>query len=203
MTIALASPESTTQRILTAAIDELRQFGPERTTVVSVAKKAGMTHANVYRHFETKIALFDAITLIWLKPVEGKLSEIADAPDPAHDKLERLITALVRAYRDRLEAEPLLFDLLVTAFAESRPLARHHRARVRTLIDRVIEEGQTAGAFPVKSRDRALTFILDGLYRFLQPDAVRGDAGIPRKALDQRLGTVLMAILGALGQLRS
>lgn len=202
MTMPLASSESTAQRILAAALDDLRQFGPDRTTVVSVAKKAGMTHANVYRHFETKIALFDAITLLWLKPVEAKLSEIADAPDPAHDKLERLITALVRAYRDRLEAEPMLFDLFVMAFAESRSIARHHRARVRTLIDRVIEEGQTAGAFPVKSRDRALTFILDGLYRFLQPDAVRTDAGIPRKALDQRLGTVLGAILGALGQIK-
>jgi AcrR family transcriptional regulator len=178
-TVSAPRPESPQpQRILAAAIEDLRHFGPERTTVVSVAKKAGMTHANVYRHFETKIALFDAITLLWLKPVEGQLSEIGRCnqtrPD---DKLERLVTALVRAYRRicRLEAEPVLFDLFVTAFADSRPLARHHRARVRTLIDRVIEEGQTAGAFPVKSRDRALTFVLDGLYRFLEPEAVRGD----------------------------
>lgn len=39
MTTVLAAPESTAQRILVAAIDELRQFGPERTTVVSVAKR--------------------------------------------------------------------------------------------------------------------------------------------------------------------
>ena len=202
MTLLAPQIESTAQRILAAAIEEARHFGTERFTVVSVAKKAGMTHANIYRHFETKTALFDAITLIWLKPVETTLSEIADAPDPAHDKLERLITALVRAYRDRVEAEPVLFDLFVSAFAESRPLARHHRARIRTLIDRVIEEGQTAGAFTVKSRDRALTFVLDGLYRFLQPEAVRADVTIARKLLDQRLGSVLAAVLASLGAFR-
>lgn len=202
MTLLAAQTESTAQRILAAAIEEARHFGVERFTVVAVAKKAGMTHANIYRYFETKTALFDAITLIWLKPVETTLSEIADAPDPAHDKLERLITALVRAYRDRVEAEPVLFDLFVSAFAESRPLARHHRARIRTLIDRVIEEGQTAGAFTVKSRDRALTFVLDGLYRFLQPEAVRADVIIARKVFDQRLGSVLAAVLSSLGAFR-
>lgn len=187
------------QRILSAATEEVRTFGPERVTVVAVARRAGMTHANIYRHFETKEALFDALTFTWLKQVETRLAEIIDAPDPARDKLERLIFALVRAYRDRLESEPRLFDLFVMAFEDNRPPARHHRARVRTLIDRILEEGQNGGAFAAISRERQLFFVLDALYRFVSPESLRLDRETPRKSLELRLGTVVSAILMALG----
>jgi AcrR family transcriptional regulator len=187
------------QRILAAATADIVTFGPDRTTVVSIARSAGMTHANIYRHFEDKDALFDAVTLLWLKPLETRLGEIADAPDPAHDKLERLIFGLVSAYRDRIEQESRLFDLFVAAFAESRPLARQHRARVRILFDRVLEEGQSAGAFAFKSREKALTLILDALYRFLNPEPIRSDREMTRKTWESRLSAVIATILAMLG----
>jgi AcrR family transcriptional regulator len=85
----LKTSESTYQRILSAAAIEVTTFGSERATVVSIARSAAMTHANVYRHFESKTALFDAITQTWIKPIETKLHEIADAPDPARRAMVR------------------------------------------------------------------------------------------------------------------
>lgn len=192
--------EATAQRILTAAIEEVRAYGLERVTVVAVARRASMTHANVYRHYETKEALFDAITSNWLRTIEARMGEIADAPDPARDKLERLIFALLRAYRDRLDDEPRLFDLFVAAFDASRPPARQHRAKIRMVIDRIIEEGQSGGAFNPSSREKALTFVLDALYRFLNPATLRLDAETPRRSLELRLGVVTTAVLDQLGR---
>ncbi len=192
--------EATAQRILTAAIEEVRAYGLERVTVVAVARRASMTHANVYRHYETKEALFDAITSSWLRTIEARMGEIADAPDPARDKLERLIFALLRAYRDRLDDEPRLFDLFVAAFDASRPPARQHRAKIRMVIDRILEEGQSGGAFNPSSREKALTFVLDALYRFLNPASLRLDAETPRRSLELRLGAVTGAVLDALAR---
>ena len=192
--------EATAQRILSAAIEEVRAYGIDRVTVVAVARRAAMTHANVYRHYETKEALFDAITSTWLRSVESRLSEIADAPDPARDKLERLIFALLRAYRDRLDDEPRLFDLFVAAFDASRPPARQHRAKIRMLIDRILEEGQSGGAFTLGGREKSLTFVLDALYRFLNPSSLRLDAETPRRSLELRLGVVTTAVLDQLGR---
>ena len=192
--------EATAQRILSAAIEEVRSYGLSRVTVVAVARRAAMTHANVYRHYETKEALFDAITSQWLKSIEARLSEIADAPDPARDKLERMIFALVRAYRDRLDDERRLFELFVESFEESRPPARQHRAKIRTLIDRILEEGQSGGAFAPGSREKALTFVLDALYRFLNPSTLYHDAETPRRSLELRLGTVTTAVLDHIGR---
>lgn len=198
MAEATKSPESTLQRILTAAIAEVSSYGSERTTVVSIARAAAMTHANIYRHFASKTALFDAITQAWLKPIEAQLGEIADSPDPACDKLERLITALVRSYRDRLDTNPRLFDLFVDAFSQNRTPARQHRARIRILLDRIFEEGISTGSIAIRSRERAMTLTFDALYRFLQPEAIRLDVEIPRKSMEARLILTMSMLLRSL-----
>ena len=192
------SPESTLQRILNAAIAEISAHSSERTTVVSIAQSAGMTHANVYRHFASKTALFDTISQGWLKPLEAQLGEIADSPDPARDKLERLITALFRAYRDRLDTDPRLFDLFVDAFKENRAPARQHRARIRILLDRIFDEGLSTGSLAIKSREKAMILVFDTLYRFLQPEAIRLDQEIPRRAIEARLLLILSLLVRAL-----
>ena len=48
------------EALLGIATDHVRRFGIERTTVVAIAREAGMTHANVYRYFPSKEALVDA-----------------------------------------------------------------------------------------------------------------------------------------------
>jgi AcrR family transcriptional regulator len=183
--------DSTDARILAIAADHVRRYGMARTTVTSIARDAGMTHANVYRYFRSKAALADAVTASWLRPIEAVLAETADAPDPADDKLERMILGLAAAHRDKLEADPNLFDLYVEAFQEMRGVARKHRARVRTLIDRVVEEGVGSGLFHVRRRDRAVTLLLDVVFRFVHPAPVRMDRETPRRLLDERLGAAL------------
>lgn len=195
---AAPSPISTDERILGIAADHVRRFGFERTTVVGVAREAGMTHANVYRYFPSKVALADALTAEWLGGIEAVLVEVADAPDPADDKLERMLLALASAHRDRLEAEPRLFDLYVDAYDAMRGVARKHRSRVRMLIDRVVEEGAGSGVFAVRRREKAVTLILDAAFRFLHPIAVRIDREAPRKVMDERLASVTRVVLRGL-----
>jgi hypothetical protein len=108
----------------------VRRFGASRLTLVSVAEEAGMTHANIYRYFASKLALCDALTADWMREVEGRLGAVVDSPDPADDKLERLLLELMRVHRRHLASEPELYALLINAYAENRLVARQHRARV-------------------------------------------------------------------------
>ncbi|MFH7168817.1 TetR/AcrR family transcriptional regulator, partial [Klebsiella pneumoniae] len=75
----------------------------------------GMSHANVYRYFPSKADLVDAVTAGWLRNIEVDLASIAGAPDPADDKLERIVLALARELREEAEAEPEIF----AAFTEA------------------------------------------------------------------------------------
>ena len=195
---AETSLPATDARILAIAADHVRRHGFGRTTVVSVAEAAGMTHANIYRYFPSKLALGDAVTAEWLKPIELMLATVADAPDPADDKLERMILALAGAQRDKLEADPFLFDLFAAAHEASRGVARKHRARVRGLLDRVIEEGLASGIFTIRRRERAAALVQDAVFRFMTPAAIRADRDIPRRVLDDRLAAVTAMLIRSL-----
>lgn len=185
-------------RILDTARAHVRKFGAARTTVVGVATDAGMTHANVYRYFPSKAELFEEITASWLRPLEARLREAADGADPANDKLERMLLAIHRAYRQKLESDPALFDLLIDALEKERPSARKHRSRIQSEIQRVVEEGVASGAFAMTDRRRALSLIFDAAHRFIHPIALRLDKDAAASPLAARFETVVSLVLRAL-----
>jgi AcrR family transcriptional regulator len=191
-----ATPADT--RLLAIAAAQLKEFGPRHVTVVGIADAAGMTHANVYRYFASKAALIDAVAGQWLRRMEATIADIADSPDPADDKLERLIQAWARIHRDLLKEDRHLFDVYCTATETARPLIRKHRARMRLLIDRVLDEGITTAKFDPRDREKAHAFITDSVYRFINPLTVRLDAEVPQDILDQRLATMIRVVLRAL-----
>jgi AcrR family transcriptional regulator len=166
-------------RLLGIATEHLSRLGPKRVTVVAVAAEAGMTHANVYRYFPSKDALLDLAQ---------------PAPDPADDKIERLLTALATVQRDALVDEPNLFAVHLDATVAARPIARRHRVRLRSLVERVVEEGITSGIFSARDRERAIAYIFDASYRFTHPLAIQHDAEVPRDLIEARFGAVIHAI---------
>ncbi|MFC4170815.1 TetR/AcrR family transcriptional regulator [Microvirga sp. GCM10011540] len=188
---AATPPDS---RLLAIAADHLKRFGPRQITVVDIADAAGMTHANVYRYFTSKAALIDAVAGQWLKSLEALIAGIADAPDPADDKLERIIHAWSQMHRDLLIENRHLFDVYCTATETSRPLVRKHRARMRQLIERVIDEGIATGKFEPRDRERAIGFVSDAAYRFINPLNVRLDVDVPKDILDLRLAAVVRVV---------
>jgi AcrR family transcriptional regulator len=185
---------ATDARLLAIAAEHLRRLGPRRVTVVGIAQAAGMTHANVYRYFPSKTALIDAVAAQWLRRLELGLAEIADAPDPADDKLERLLVAIAQGNRGLLARDRHLFEVYAAAAETSRGFVRKHRARVRVLGERVIDEGIATGAFEPRNRDRAIAFVFDAAHRFINPVAVRVDADMPQEMFDARLGATIQAI---------
>ena len=193
-----APAPSVDARLLALAAERLRLHGARAVTVVGIAEAAGMTHANVYRYFPSRAALIDAVAARWLKALEATIADIADAPDPADDKLERLVQALARAHRDLLARDRHLFDVVCDATAASKAMIRKHRARLRQLMERVLDEGIATAKFDPRDRDRAVGLISDAAFRFINPLAVRLDQDTPKDLLDQRLAAVIRVTLRAL-----
>jgi AcrR family transcriptional regulator len=190
--------ESVEARILEIARAHLRKFGAARTTIVGVAHEAGMTHANVYRYFASKTALYEEITASWLRPIEARLRQAAEGADPATDKLENMLMTVHRAYRQKLESDPALFDLLIDALQQGRASAQRHRARVQSEIQRVLEEGVASGAFAMADRRRAMSLIFDAAHRFIHPVALKLDKDAAAATLAARFETVVAMTLRTL-----
>ena len=189
-----ATEPTADQKILELACAHLRAFGPRRATIVGIAEAAGMSHANVYRYFPSKEALFETVTLLWLKPLEQQLHVIVQGPDPAYDKLERALTALQRAYRVKRDEDPVLYRLLCEAFENNDGVARRHRNRVQSDIQAIVEEGIGSGVFRIQDRRRAMALVFDLAHRFTHPVSIALDKDFSCADMDLR-GSRTIAVL--------
>ncbi len=195
--------ESTQSRILSASAEHLRRLGATRLRVTAIAEELGMTHANVYRYYPSKLALAEAVISQWLKSVEVSLLETSGAPDPADDKLERMLNQLANGYRTKLEQDPKLFDVFAEAADQDRVIARRHRTRVRELLERVLEEGMQSHIFATTERSRIVAFVFDSAYRFIHPVAIRLDRNAPPQNLSQRRELIIAMLVRSLIHMKS
>lgn len=201
MPLRVAMPAvSTDLRIIELATAHVRRNGPARLTITEIAEAAGMSHANVYRYFRSKAALIEAISVAWLAPIEASLRVIADAPDPAYDKLERLVFAVHRAYRDKATSDPRLFELFCAASMAQADVVRKHQQRIARAIHRILDEGNSSGTYTINNQESAVSLVLDATYRFLSPLAVRADLGFTPLDLENRGAQTLRFVSQVLTQ---
>lgn len=187
-------------RLIAIAADHIRRFGPDRVTVVAVAREAGMSHANVYRFFPSKAGLVEAVVVAWTRSVELALGDIANAPDPADDKLERFLTAWSRAQREALDRDPAIYSAFAGFWEARRDSIAAHRARVRSFLAAILDEGLEPGPFRIRDEERAVAFVADAMQRFVHPVLVVEARDLARTQLDQRLSVMIRTIVRTLTQ---
>ena len=137
----------TSDRILDAAEDVLRRYGPQKTTVVDVARALEVSHGTIYRHYPSKQALRDAVTRRWLHRVEAPLQAIAAESGPAAARLRRWFDTLMAIKRRKLLDEPELFATYHAIAEDAREVIREHVNDLVGQIARIIRDGVAEGAF--------------------------------------------------------
>jgi AcrR family transcriptional regulator len=170
-------PELTRDRILEAAETVLKRYGPTKTTVVDVARALGMSHANVYRHFESKAALLDALVERWLTAVYRPLAAIAERQGPADERLEAWFLKLIALKRRKVLDEPELFATYHAAALATRGVIETHIARHRTDLVRIIRAGIENGELAVSDPDAAAAALLDATKLFVDPHHIAATKG--------------------------
>ncbi len=159
----------TPERILEAAEDVLRRFGPSKATVVDVARALGVSHGSVYRHFPSKAALRDAVTERWLHRISAPLEAIVRGKGPAPERLGDWLDGLIAAKRQRALKEPELFATYISLAAEAREVVKAHVDALVDQIARIIADGIKSGAFTVKDARIAARSVFDATARFHNP----------------------------------
>jgi AcrR family transcriptional regulator len=135
--------QQTRQRIVEAALELHKAFGPSQTTITDIAKRAGVERQTIYNHFPDELSMFKACsahnrTLNPLPdPEPWKLS-----PDPER----RLRKALAEVYAYYRRNEQILAN--VTRDAQANPNVRKvleprikHQERMRDVLAAGWEQG--------------------------------------------------------------
>ena len=95
-------PDDTRARIMETAETLFRRLGFAKTTVADIASELGMSPANVYRFFPSKIAIVQAICQRCLGELEAKVWSVARSRDAASERLERLILEVLAYHKENL-----------------------------------------------------------------------------------------------------
>jgi AcrR family transcriptional regulator len=137
----------TLDRILATAEDVVRRFGPDKATVVDVARALGVSHAAVYRHVTTKAELRDLVVGRWVEATMAPLRASAALPGPAPERLRGLFDALIALKRRRAADDPELFAAYRTLAAGAKSVAAAHVDELIGLAAKVIRRGVEEGTF--------------------------------------------------------
>jgi AcrR family transcriptional regulator len=165
----MATETLTAERILEAAEEALRRYGPAKANVVDVARALGVSHGSVYRHFPSKAALRDAVTERWLSEISKPLEAIAAGKGTAPQRLERWLDGLVQAKRRKALDDPELFATYIELAADARDVVKTH---VETLVDQlahIVAEGVADSAFAADDPRAAARAAFDATTRFHNP----------------------------------
>ena len=145
----------TRERILATAEDVVRRFGPDKATVVDVARALGVSHAAVYKHVATKAELRDLVVARWVDATMPPLRAIVDSNRPAPKRLRKLLDALIAVKRKRASDDPELFTAYRTLAAGAQSITTAHVDELVAMIAAVIRAGVKEGS--LRKVDAAVT----------------------------------------------
>jgi AcrR family transcriptional regulator len=159
----------TRDRILAAAEDVIRRFGPSKATVVDVARALGVSHTAVYKHVSSKAELRDLVVGQWVEATMPPLRAIVAQPGPAPKRLRKLIDALIAVKRRRAADDPELFAAYMTLAADAKSVVAAHIAEMVGLASQVIASGVEEGAFRTVDSVAAGRAVLIATSKFHHP----------------------------------
>src|SRR5947207_15241806 len=115
-----------------------------------------MSPANIYRFFDSKNAIVEAICRRCLSEVEDKAWTVARSKASAAQRMECLILEILAYHKENLVTEHRVNELVVAAIEHSWDTVRTHKDILRNVIELVLRDGIDAGEFePVDPRETA------------------------------------------------
>ncbi|MNO21943.1 division inhibitor protein [compost metagenome] len=159
----------TKETILDATEDVLRRFGPEKTSVVDVARFLDVTHATIYRHFPSKAALRLAVVQRWFHVITEPLDETFEQECSASERLRIWMDTLIRIKHTKAQQDPDLFAIYTKIAEESDDIAYEFVNHIIGSITKIVEAGISNREFKEGLAEEVARGIYTATVRFHHP----------------------------------
>ncbi|WP_313059253.1 TetR/AcrR family transcriptional regulator [Pseudomonas rhodesiae] len=154
-------------QIVAAANQHFSQYGYSKTTVSDLAKAIGFSKAYIYKFFDSKQAIGEAICgnclAQMIAAVEQEINVGGLTPT---ERLRRLLKTLVATGVNLFFSERKLYDIAAFAASENWPCAQQYDALIREFVVQIVREGRELGEF---ERKTPLDETVDAIHLALRP----------------------------------
>jgi AcrR family transcriptional regulator len=157
-------------QIIEAADQHFSHYGYGKTTVADLAKAIGFSKAYIYKFFDSKQAIGEAICSRCLGSVATAAQEAVSGGKTATDKFRRLFKAIYSISSELFFNDRKLYDIAAYSSAEKWPSSQSYVELVAKMLTDIIQEGRASGEFERKTPiDEAVRAILQVMQPFMNP----------------------------------
>ncbi|MBS7587242.1 TetR/AcrR family transcriptional regulator [Ancylobacter defluvii] len=183
------------QREIIAVAQKLfTTIGYRKTTVADIAAELGMSPANVYRFFDSKKSINEAVAELLLDGIVAELGAIATSPAPPSTRLADFMRELARLSDERFMTNSRVNDMVEDAMTESWSVCVRYAENVQSMIARIVEDGQVSGDFNI---DDSLVFaacVKATMTCFMHPTMMALSTGLGRPDIEQVIAFTLRGL---------
>jgi AcrR family transcriptional regulator len=158
------------EQIIAAAAEHFSHYGYGKTTVSDLAREIGFSKAYIYKFFDSKQAIGEAICAQCLGSIGDAADEAIAEGKSATDKLRLLFKTIVEMSTQLFFNERKLYDIASSAASEDWPSAQAYWDRIEAVITRIVLEGRESGEFERKTPiDEVAQAIMHVMEPFMNP----------------------------------
>lgn len=142
---------SVRDQIVEAAEAHFSHYGYEKTTVSDLAKAIGFSKAYIYKFFDSKQAIGEAICAKTLSAIVVAVEEAVAGADSPSEQFRRMFKTLVSTGVSLFFNDRKLYDIAAYSAGEGWPSARAYCERIRQILTEIVREGRERGEFERKT----------------------------------------------------
>ena|SRR3989344_4542978 len=158
-------------QIVAAANEHFSQYGYGKTTVSDLAKAIGFSKAYIYKFFESKQAIGEAICTNCLTEIVTAVEQAinVDGISPT-ERFLRLVKTLIATGVSLFFNDRKLYDIAAFSASERWPSSQVYDARIKSFVLQIVREGRELGEFERKTPlDETVEAIHLALRPFINP----------------------------------
>jgi AcrR family transcriptional regulator len=159
------------ETILNATEEVIRRFGPDKANISDVAKSLKVSHAAIYRYYNGKIALWNAVTERWLTRLHAPSDQILKEDSPADIKLCHLLENFAEAKRLSAINDPEMFANYIKLASNSMEVIEKAIDDGINRIEKIIVQGIAEGIFFTESSHQAAMSVYLATSVFIHPNS--------------------------------
>ncbi|WP_233237047.1 TetR/AcrR family transcriptional regulator [Bordetella sp. LUAb4] len=158
------------EQIVQAANEHFSRYGYAKTTVSDLAREIGFSKAYIYKFFDSKQAIGEAICAGCLSQVMDEVVQATRGAGTATERFRRLFLTLVEQSARLFFEDRKLYEIAAHSVSEKWESSRAYEKQIQALLTGILREGREGGEFERKTPlDEATRSIYLVMYPFINP----------------------------------
>lgn len=151
--------EAGREQLLDIATAMIEERGNSALTMTELAALAGMSPANLYRYFESKDAVIEAIAGRWFAPKVAIMEEVVASDLPPRRKMYEFYARRFALIRAMWERDPVVFQTYCDVGEEHFEVVRSYVDLGDHYLGEIVAEAMAEGHFAGLEIDEAISLI--------------------------------------------